>query len=240
MNADWALPSKSLPDGECGLKYTGKDQKQHRYPVAPRWGVWIEILKTGGRKEAGSVAPRWGVWIEINRLPQKMVRIGVAPRWGVWIEIHPHRPCTRWKWRSLPDGECGLKSPCFQRPGRYAASLPDGECGLKLREICTRQYYNPSLPDGECGLKSQIFWKTTFAFSSLPDGECGLKLDWHPLKLDVIRSLPDGECGLKCEWESSAADQREVAPRWGVWIEIERVKRIVVLAAGRSPMGSVD
>ncbi len=57
--------AKSLPAGECGLKYIKTYAGMVDKAVTPRRGVWIEIVVAGSSLLHEVVTPRRGVWIEI-------------------------------------------------------------------------------------------------------------------------------------------------------------------------------
>ena len=103
---------------------------------------------------------------------------------------------------SLPAWECGLKSSAVVPKPKGTLSLPAWECGLKC---CESELKKVSISGHslawECGLKSSMYscnWRKRFA------------------------SLPAWECGLKSDFAIDVAEQVDVTPCVGVWIEIER------------------
>ena len=55
-----------------------------------------------------------------------------------------------------------------------------------------------------------------------------------------FKSLPMWECGLKLHVVLNPPCENVVAPHVGVWIEIDGVTLLDILALSRSPCGSVD
>ena len=147
----------------------------HKGPVTPYAGVWIEIAGSYMFSLSDNVTPYAGVWIEINeyqhddnlRLCHSLrgsvdwnsVRVGfqwhpqrVTPYAGVWIEIYITRFRAMLNW-SLPTRECGLKFVFQACALADSGSLPTRECGLKLSNDAFFIHCGLSLPTRECGLK---------------------------------------------------------------------------------------
>ena len=87
LSAIFAIPYRSLPLWECGLKFTQKNSFLEFIIVTPLVGVWIEIKYAQVYRKAVESLPLWECGLKLS----------------VWFR----RPFCN---PSLPLWECGLKS----------------------------------------------------------------------------------------------------------------------------------
>ena len=97
-------PALSLPVRECGLKCLVCPVVASVWPVTPRAGVWIEMLKNTQLLIPSGSLPVRECGLKYSRGGRSRQPATVTPRAGVWIEIPALAAAVRAAYRHSPCG----------------------------------------------------------------------------------------------------------------------------------------